>query len=58
MAHAESFPLVDLRVDWDKGDPVQSLHELWRAYEPQVQDYVVRALDPGNAPRYGVPGDL
>ena len=57
VAHRENFPLVDLRVDWDDEDPVQSLHELWRAYEPQMQDYLLRALDPGKAPRYGVPGD-
>ena len=58
VAHRESFPLVDLRVDWDDADPLQALHGLWRAYEPQMQDYLLRALDPDNAPSYGVPGDL
>ena len=51
------FPLVDLRVDWDDVDPVARLHSLWKAYEPQVNDYLVRALDPASAPSYGVPGD-
>ena len=57
VAHEQAFPLVDLRVDWHASDPVQSLHGLWRAYEPQMQDYLLRALDPGKAPSYGVPGD-
>jgi hypothetical protein len=33
------------------------LRELWRLYEPQMKDYVTRALDPRSAPAYGVPGD-
>lgn len=57
VAHERVFPLVDLRVDWDDADPVLSLQELWRAYEPQMQDYVMRAIDPTTAPSYGVPGD-
>ena len=57
VAHREAFPLVDLRVDWDDVDPVRSLQGLWRAFEPQMQDYLLRALDPGKAPSYGVPGD-
>lgn len=57
VAHEQPFPLVDLRVDWDDGDPVRTLRELWRAFEPQMQDYLMRALDPEAAPSYGVPGD-
>ncbi len=52
-----SWPLVDLRVDWDEEDPVARLRELWRAYEPEMMDYVTRALNPSAAPSYGVPGD-
>ena len=52
-----SFPLVDLRVDWDDGDPIATLTELWKAYEPQMLDYLTRAVDPPSAPSYGVPGD-
>jgi uncharacterized Ntn-hydrolase superfamily protein len=51
------WPLVDLRVDWADADPIGALDKLWRAYEPQMQDYIVRALDPTQAPSYGVPGD-
>lgn len=51
------FPLVDLRVDWSDGDPIADLRGLWEAYEPQMEDYVNRAVDPTRAPSYGVPGD-
>lgn len=51
------FPLVDLRVDWSDGEPIGDLRNLWTAYEPQMQDYVNRAVNPGAAPSYGVPGD-
>jgi uncharacterized Ntn-hydrolase superfamily protein len=52
-----SWPIVDLRVDWAEDDPVAQLTALWERYEPQVEDYVRRALDPGAAPSFGVPGD-
>jgi uncharacterized Ntn-hydrolase superfamily protein len=52
-----TWPLVDLRVDWAEHDPVGELDKLWQAYRPQMQDYVIRALDPTRAPSYGVPGD-
>ena len=52
-----TFPLVDLRVDWDNRDPVGMLRRLWAAYEPQMDDYLRRALDPESAPSYGVAGD-
>ena len=51
------WPLVDLRVDWSEDDPVAGLRDLWERYQPQMQDYVTRALDPRSAPAYGVPGD-
>ncbi|MCB5909192.1 DUF1028 domain-containing protein [Streptomyces pinistramenti] len=51
------WPVTDLRVDWTDGDPVAELAALWRRWEPQCADYVRRALDPGAAPGYGVPGD-
>jgi uncharacterized Ntn-hydrolase superfamily protein len=53
----QMWPLVDLRVDWSDEGPVAGLRELWRLYEPQMRDYVTRALDPNSAPAYGVPGD-
>lgn len=51
------WSIVDLRVDWADDDPIGQLAQLWRAYLPQMQDYVTRALDPSAAPSYGVPGD-
>ncbi len=40
----QPFPLVDLRVDWDDGDPIGRLRFIWRGYQPQMQDYLIRAL--------------
>ena len=51
------WPVVDLRVDWTEHDPIGELGKLWSAYRPQMNDYVTRALDPTQAPSYGVPGD-
>ena len=51
------WPLVDLRVDWAEENPVGVLLSLWQDYAPQMQDYVTRALDPREAPSYGVPGN-
>jgi len=52
-----TWPIVDLRVDWAEHDPIGQLATLWDAYRPQLQDYLTRALDPTQAPSYGVPGD-
>ena len=52
-----TWPIVDLRVDWAEHNPIDELGNLWRAYQPQLQDYLIRALDPTLAPSYGVPGD-
>lgn len=51
-----SWPVADLRVDWDDS-PIERLSDLWDVWEPQLADYVTRALDPTVAPSYGVPGD-
>ena len=51
------WPLVDLRCDWDDDGPIDRLRFLWNAYQPQMDDYVTRAIHPANAPSYGVPGD-
>ncbi len=51
------FALVDLRVDWAESDTEIRLRDLWTAYEPQMQDYLNRAVNPDAAPSYGVPGD-
>lgn len=57
VAGDESWPMIDLRVDWADEQPIEELAVLWRAYHPQMQDYLIRALDPTAAPSYGVPGD-
>jgi len=54
---AVNWPMVDLRVDWADHDPIGELGKHWRAYQPQMQDYITRALNPSAAPSYGVPGD-
>jgi uncharacterized Ntn-hydrolase superfamily protein len=51
-----SWPIVDLRVDWSDR-PIAALHELWAVYAPQIEDYVQRARQPGDAPGFGVPGE-
>ncbi|MDU8544903.1 DUF1028 domain-containing protein [Pseudomonas syringae group sp. J248-6] len=53
----QSWPIVDLRVDWAEHDPLGELKSLWQAYQPQMLDYLDRALNPAGAPGYGVPGD-
>jgi len=53
----QTWPIVDLRVDWSESSPVAALAEIWDIYSPQIDDYVRRALDPAAAPRFGVPGD-
>ncbi len=51
------WPVADLRVDWTEGCPIKQLAALWDLYKPQLEAYVQRALDPTDAPSYGVPGD-
>lgn len=51
------WPVADLRIDWHDTDPVGELRKLWTLYAPQLDDYVIRALDPTKAPSFGVPGD-
>ena len=51
-----SWPLAELRIDWDD-DPIAKIFVGWEVYEPQIEDYVTRALQPEEAPSYGVPGD-
>lgn len=45
VVHREIFPLIDLRVD-DDDQPLAALRRLWQAYEPQIDDFVTRAIDP------------
>ena len=57
VVHKVSWPVVDLRVDWDE-NPLPKLRTIWDEYQPQLEPYVTRALNPEAAPSYGVPGDL
>jgi uncharacterized Ntn-hydrolase superfamily protein len=56
LVDKEAWPLADLRVDWSDA-PLTELAALWAIWQPQMHDYVTRALDPSAAPSYGVPGD-
>lgn len=52
-----SWPVADLRCDWTDGCPIEELAQLWDIYKPQMESYVTRALNPADAPSFGVPGD-
>ncbi len=52
-----SWPLIDLRVDWTDNNPLAELRYLWDRYAPQMDDYISRAINPSSAPAYGVPGE-
>ena len=52
-----SWPVADLRCDWTEDCPNEAVATAWAIYKPQLEAYVQRALDPREAPSYGVPGD-
>ncbi|BBC79995.1 DUF1028 domain-containing protein [Acetobacter orientalis] len=52
----QSWPLTDLRVDWDDA-PIEKLQQIWDVWSCQMHDYTQRALAPAYSPSYGVPGD-
>jgi uncharacterized Ntn-hydrolase superfamily protein len=43
------FTPVDLRVDFDER-PIAELRRLWQLWEPMIDGYVTRCLDPENSP--------
>ena len=51
------WPVADLRCDWTEDCPIEAVAHAWDVYKPQLEAYVTRALDPRDAPSYGVPGD-
>ena len=53
----QPWPYAELRCDWTEGCPIAALEAAWAVYKPQAEAYVTRALDPSEAPSYGVPGD-
>lgn len=53
-----SWPVADLRCDWSGDDcPIEAVATAWEVYKPQLDAYIQRALDPREAPSYGVAGD-
>ena len=54
VCDTESFPLVDLRVDWHD-QPVSELRALWNRYASEMGAFSLRALDPDNPLSSGAP---
>ena len=52
-----AWPVADLRCDWTEACPIDAVAQAWDVYKPQLDAYIQRALDPREAPSYGVPGD-
>lgn len=52
-----AWPVADLRCDWSEDCPIENIATAWEIYKPQLDAYVQRAIDPREAPSYGVPGD-
>lgn len=58
IVDVQSWPYADLRMDWCPSDcPIAAVTAAWTVYSTQADDYVARALDPKQAPPYGVPGN-
>lgn len=47
VVERESFPLVDLRIDWHE-TPIAALRAVWERYAPLAAEFVLRATDPDN----------
>jgi len=52
-----SWPVADLRCDWTEDCHIEAIATAWDIYKPQLDAYIQRAIDPREAPSYGVPGD-
>lgn len=52
VVHEESFPYVDLRVEFDRA-PLAELRFLWEAYQPQMDRFVTQVIDPDSLPYPG-----
>ena len=50
--------LVGNGEPWRDDSPIRPLKRLWEDFQPQMDAYITRALDPNAAPSYGVPGDM
>ncbi len=51
VVHEHEFPLVDLRVEFDRA-PLTELRFLWEAYQPQMDRFVAQVIDPDSFPPY------
>lgn len=51
VVHQQSWPIVDLRVDWHES-PISALREVWEMYEPQIDAFLIWALSPDKAPPF------
>lgn len=58
LVRKEAWPIADLRVDWADENPIGELAILWDRWKGEMEAYVSRALNPSEAPSYGVPGDM
>lgn len=47
IADKHSWPLVDLRVDWNE-EPISELERIWNFYKPYQQHYIDQVLAPHN----------
>ncbi len=52
-----AWPVAELRCDWSEDCPIENIATAWQIYKPQLDAYLQRAIDPREAPTYGVPGD-
>ena len=52
VAHKESFPYVDLRVEYDRA-PLPQLRFIWENYQPQMERFVTQVIDPDSLPPSG-----
>ena len=57
VVDTQDWPYAELRCDWTEDCPITMIAQAWKIYKPQAKDYVMRALNPMDAPSYGVPGD-
>ena len=49
VVHEQAFPLVDLRVEFDRA-PLAELRFLWETYQPQMERFVTQVIDPDSLP--------
>ena len=52
VVHEQEFPLVDLRVEFDRA-PLMELRFLWETYMPQMEKFVTQVVDPDALPYPG-----